>query len=419
MDSFLRKWIEPFYYRFYLIPLSRYRQKRLVRDIRKRGYANVVFIVSSLPMWRFQSLYDKLREDSRLRVHIATYPFPTFSPGQKQEAMTRLHHFFESHKTPFIDLSAEKRPGTVLRQTIDPDIIFYPQPYNNLFLTDLDGQFFQDKLLCYIPYAMLTAKESWAYQNRLNNIAWRVFFQSESRKREAAAVVYNAGRNISVTGEPMADAFAQSLEKDVWKQQEKPKKRVIWAPHCAITEGGLLHRDSFTWLSEVMLGIASDYKDHIQFAFKPHPKLLSVLYDFPGWGKTRADAYFQKWADGANTQLETGDYIDLFKSSDAMIHDSSSFSVEYHFTGKPVLFLSSDLNRVLEPLNDLGRQAILAHYQGKSKDDITAFLENTVLSGKDPLCEDRKRFKEQYFSCPNNKTAVENIYQDIVTSLWG
>ena len=69
--------------------------------------------------------------------------------------------------------------------------------------------------------------------------------------------------------------------------------------------------------------------------------------------------------------------------------------------------------------NSLGRQAILAHYQGKSKDDITAFLENTVLSGKDPLCEDRKRFKEQYFSCPNNKTAVENIYQDIVTSLWG
>ena len=419
MDSIFRQWIEPAYYKLYLIPLSEYRQKKLVKEIRKRGYAKVVFIVSSLPMWRFQSIYDSMRADARLRVQLVTYPFPTFSENQKQESMNSLHCFFEAHQMPFLDLSKEAHPGTVLRQTIDPDIIFYPQPYNNLFLTDLDSQYFSDKLSCYIPYAMLTAKEAWAYHNRLNNVAWRVFFQSESRKREAAPVLYNAGRNIVVTGDPLADEFTKPLEKDIWKKQEKTKKRVIWAPHSAITEGGLLHRDSFTWLSEAMLEIASEYKDRIQFAFKPHPKLLSVLYDFPGWGKARADAYYQKWATGTNTQLETGDYIDLFKSSDAMVHDSSSFSVEYHFTGKPVLFLSSDLSKILEPLNEFGRAAILAHYQGKSKDDIIGFLDTIVLKGEDYRFEERNRFRETQLLPAGNKTVAENIYQEFVVSLWG
>ena len=417
MDSIFRQWIEPAYYKLFLIPSSEYRQKKLVKEIRKRGYAKVVFIVSSLSMWRFQDLFEKFQGDSRFRVCMATFPFPSYSPEQKTEAMKNLHGFFSAHRMPFIDLSQEARPGQTLRQQADPDIIFYPQPYNNLFFNDLDNQHFPDKLLCYIPYAMLTAKDSWAYQSRLNNIAWHLFFQSEARKQEASAVLYNHGKNIVVTGEPMADAFNKPLEKDIWKPQDQQKKRVIWAPHYTITEGGLLHRDSFTWLSEAMLDIAAEYKTRIQFAFKPHPKLLSVLYELPDWGKEKADAYYNRWANGSNTQLETGEYVDLFKSSDAMIHDSSSFSVEYHFTGKPVLFLSSDLNSVLSSLNDFGKQAILAHYQGNDKDHIVSFLEKTVLNGEDPRYEERQRFRERFLLSPGNRSVTESIFQVFVDSL--
>ena len=215
----------------------------------------------------------------------------------------------------------------------------------------------------------------------------------------------------------MADAFNKPLEKDIWKPQDQQKKRVIWAPHYTITEGGLLHRDSFTWLSEAMLDIAAEYKTRIQFAFKPHPKLLSVLYELPDWGKEKADAYYNRWANGSNTQLETGEYVDLFKSSDAMIHDSSSFSVEYHFTGKPVLFLSSDLNSVLSSLNDFGKQAILAHYQGNDKDHIVSFLEKTVLNGEDPRYEERQRFRERFLLSPGNRSVTESIFQVFVDSL--
>lgn len=417
LEKILREALEPFLYRFILIPQANRGHKRRIRVIRDRGTARVAFIMSSLPMWRFQGLYDLLKQDSRFQLLQAIYPFPTYTEEQKVSSVKQILDYCEERGMPVINLSSERNPGTTLKEGFNPDIVFYPQPYNDLFLNDLDNQFFSDRLICYIPYAMLTAKESWAYKNRLNNIAWRVFFQSSIRKEEAVKVLYNAGRNIRVTGEPLADLFNGAADKDVWKKQDTLKKRVIWAPHFSITEGGYLHRDSFTWLSETMREIARQYQDRIQFAFKPHPRLKSVLYELPDWGKDRTDAYYESWENGSNTQLETGNYIDLFKTSDAMVHDCSSFSVEYHFTEKPVLFLSSDLSGVLDKLNDFGREAILVHYQGQTKEDILSFLEDIVLSGNDPRVDERRHFKEKYLSKPGSRSVAENIYYDLLTSL--
>ena len=101
-----------------------------------------------------------------------------------------------------------------------------------------------------------------------------------------------------------------------------------------------------------------------------------------------------------------------------MIHDSSSFSVEYHFTGKPVLFTAADLNPITSILNDFGQAAIQGHYQGKDFDDITSFLDNVVLKGDDPMKEDRQAFYNQYLMPPGGKSVAENIYQEIVSSIW-
>lgn len=370
-------------------------------------------------MWRFQPLFDQLSKDSRFDLHIALFPLTTFSQVQQHSAVQQLRSYFSEHQIPFLDLSDNPTPGKVLHKELDPDILFYPQPYNHLFGNDLDSYSFSDRLLCYIPYAMLTASEPWAYKSHLNNIAWRLFFHSESRKKEAAEVLYNEGENIRVVGEPMSDLFANPILRDVWKPQEREKKRVIWAPHFTLSDDYYLHRDSFTWLCDFMLDVALRYRDQIQFAFKPHPRLLSVLYDRPDWGKERADTYYSRWAEGENTQLETGYYIDLFKGSDAMIHDSSSFTVEYHFTGNPVLFTATDLAPITNILNEFGQAALRAHYQGKDNKDILSFLDNVVLGEKDPMKQQRQAFFDQYLLPPQGRSVAENIYQEIVTSLWG
>ena len=46
-----------------------------------------------------------------------------------------------------------------------------------------------------------------------------------------------------------------------------------------------------------------------------------------------------EWESLSNAQLETGKYVDLFMTSDAMIHDCGSFTIEYHYTLKPVMYL--------------------------------------------------------------------------------
>lgn len=417
-ENLIRKITEPYYYRFFLIPQAKRRQKKRINVIQKKGRASIVFLVSSLPMWRFQSLFDRLSIDKRFDCHIAIFPFPTFSPTQQETALQQLRAFFQDRSIPLLDLSSYPSPGQTLRKDLDPDIIFYPQPYNKLYGNDLDNSFFLDKLLCYIPYAMLTANEPWAYKCHLNNVAWRLFFPSDASKEEAKAVLYNRGKNIHVVGEPMADLFRQPIIQNVWKPQEKQKKRVIWAPHFSLPTDGFLHRDSFSWLSSFMLNVAKHYQDQIQFAFKPHPRLLSVLYDMPDWGKDKADEYYDLWANGANTQLNTGNYVDLFKESDAMVHDSSSFTVEYHFTGKPVLFMTTDLHAVTSILNDFGKEAVMAHYQGTCPEDITSFLEDVVIGGNDPMKEKRSCFYQKYLSPPGSNSFSENIYQELVSSLW-
>ena len=417
LENRIREATEPAYFKWVLIPRARCNHRKRIRCIRERGSATVAFIVSSMPMWRFQGLCDLLRNDPRFRVVIALYPFPTFSQAQKDASMEELRGYFTQKEIPFLDLSAESQPGMVLREKVHPDLLFYPQPYNHLFDNDLDNQHFRDSLVCYIPYAMLTAKERWAYRTLLNDTAWRLFYPSEARKREAMEVLYNGGKNIRITGEVMSDAFLAPVGKSVWKPQETEKKKVIWAPHFSISETGMLHRDSFLWLNGFMWELARKYEDTIQFAFKPHPRLLTELYRHADWGPDKADAYYRQWAEGANTQLETGPYIDLFKESDAMIHDCGSFSVEYHFTRKPVMFTTQDIQASIGNQNELGRDGILVHYQGGTEAEIMALLEETVLGGIDPKQAEREAYYNKYLRPPGEHSVAENIYNEILAGI--
>ena len=417
LENKIRRITEPAYYRFYLIPRARHHQRLALQRIQKSGKARLCFIVSSLPMWRFQLLLDLLRLDSRFDVTIAVFPFTNFSQSARNTSAYEIVSYFESLGISCLNLCDEPAPGKVLKETANPDILFYPQPYNHLFCNDLDCFDFDDKLICYVPYAALTARDDWAYRSYLNDIAWRLFYPSEARKQEASRVLYNKGENICIVGEAISDLFSTPIVSDPWAKQGTTKKRVIWAPHYSIKETGMLHRDSFTWLSRCMWDIAVRYEDRIQFAFKPHPRLLSELYSLEGWGKEKADAYYEKWAEGSNTQLITGSYVELFKGSDAMIHDCGSFSVEYHFTGKPVMFTTQDINAAIANQNELGRDGILAHYLGSSESDIVGFIENTVLAGKDPMKTVREEYYQKYLRPPGDQSVAANIYNEILTGL--
>lgn len=421
LESFIekiRRLTEPEYFKFWLIPRARIRQFWCVRRIREKGTARIVFLVCSLPMWRSQSLYDRLKKDSRFSVSIAIYPTYRLTPkAQIENEMMVLGEYFSKKGVPFLDLSNEPLPGKALREIINPDIIFYPQPYNHFYWNDLDNQYFGDKLICYIPYGTLVSQVPWLDKGLLNNTAWRLFYLSASRKQQVLSILYNQGKNIRITGDPFSDLFRESTLTNVWKDQKRRKKRVIWAPHHSIKDGDLFHHNSFVWLNETMLKLAETYKDRIQFSFKPHPRLFLVLCELPGWGRKRAEEYYQTWKEGENTQLDLGPYLDLFKESDALIHDCASFTAEYFFVKKPALYTTKDINFIINQSNSLGKIALAAHYHCDSEEGIVDFIENTILGEYDPLKSDREEFFQKHLLSPNGQSAAENIYNEILSGL--
>ena len=115
-----------------------------------------------------------------------------------------------------------------------------------------------------------------------------------------------------------------------------------------------------------------------------------------------------------NAQLELGQYIDLFMTSDALIHDCSSFTNEYMYTRKPVMYLlrgSAEIH--CSQLNSYSREAFNLHYFGRSDSDIEAFIVD-VLNGVDPYRDPREKYYEKYLSPINGKSACDNIINAIL-----
>ena len=91
----------------------------------------------------------------------------------------------------------------------------------------------------------------------------------------------------------------------------------------------------------------------------------------------------------------SGDYMDLFANSDAMIHDCSSFIGEYLFTEKPCCYMLKSQQEIEDVLNPMGMACIKNYYKAFSKEDIMKFIDDVVVSGIDPLKEGREKFSRQ------------------------
>ena len=312
-----------------------------------------------------------------------------------------------------------------LSRDLEADILFFTNPHA-ITKSRYYSEAFQKHLSCYVPYAHQVSRYD-DYQAQYNqffhNALWILFAPHEYDKEISTRVARNKGRNVVVSGYPALEQLRiQASEKgqsssDVWKQQAVAKKRIIYAPHHTIDAPDLPYA-SFLKYAEFFAESAEKYADTIQWAFKPHPFLRQKLYLHQGWGRDRTDKYYEFWASSENTQLEEGEYLELFDESDAMIHDSGSFLAEYHYTLKPVMFLKAveDLENFL---NEFGRNALNACYQGTGTDDIEGFI-NMVLDDDDPMKNRRVEFVETeispYFA---DTTPSKSILSEIKGRLTG
>lgn len=376
-----------------------------IKQIRKKRQITVLFIIGEASTWKTETLYQAMLAHPRFRPVLGVTESLQV-PGSKSILIDYLR---EKHYD-YVDLD---QPGNSIAR-IHPDIKFYYKPYESNYRHGLYFDYNLRSLVCSINYGFSSSGGPVAFRHEIRQYAWREFVENSSMVKEMAAVGKDI-RNKAVTGIPLQDFLSQPKETfaDPWKGSGG-KKRIIYAPHHSFKgcNGNFIEYATFLRFGEFMLRMAEKYADRVQWVFKPHPSLRLRLET--EWGKERSAAYYRKWAELPNAQTELGAYNDIFHYSDAMIHDCSSFIVEYQYSGKPVLFLEEESHTKEQmQLSEFGYAAYKAHYHAKTEEEIESFIKQ-VINGDDPMKSEREAFFEQYLRIPNGKTACQNIIDTIL-----
>ena len=167
-----------------------------------------------------------------------------------------------------------------------------------------------------------------------------------------------------------------------------------------------------------MKKLCSKYKEKLVWCFKPHPLLKPKLYIHPEWGKEKADLYYDFWKNEENTQIELGEYTNLFCTADAMIHDSSSFLAEFLYTKKPVLYTISEKNDCFSNFSEFGKKAYNSCYHAKNITDIDNFLTEIITNPTIDLKQEHLDFlTQEIVPMFENKQPSDTIISIIKSSI--
>ncbi|MCK5825179.1 MAG: CDP-glycerol glycerophosphotransferase family protein [Ichthyobacteriaceae bacterium] len=390
-------------------------QKKNLKEIKLKDKFIVSFFIIHESVWKYSKVYELFNNDPRFEVNVVVCPYVIYGDDNMYSTMDSVYKSFTKKGYNTIK-TFDNNKWLDVKKEINPDFVFFTNPHD---LTKKEYYFknFEDRLTCYVPYNFGNSHLFvMMYDQNFHNQIWRLYAETEIHKSYSKKYARNLGDNVVVTGYPGVDCFIDETDDIVNTWKNNDRKKIIWAPHHTIdNDKAFLSYSSFLTYAEFFLELADIYSNKIQFAFKPHPLLINKLYSDEVWGEKKTNEYYKKWEELENCQLELTDYDGLFKYSDAMIHDSGSFIIEYLYTKKPVMFTINDDN-VSSRMNSFGEMAFNQHYHANSKQDIIDFID-MVIKGEDCKKLDRDKFYADNLVPTNNISASKNIYIDILQQL--
>lgn len=411
----INKTYEKIRQRYLYYKLPKLQHNALVR-LKNKSTIKCVFFVVQYQGWKYDVVYKLMVKNSRFCPVILICPSVNFGRETMLMHLRDSFNYFKSRNYNVINSYDEEKDKYVdVLSEVCPDIIFYTNPYEGL----IDDRYyitnFLETLTVYVPYAFNNNIDHNFCQNLpLHNYVWRYYAESDEHRLYSLKYSNCKGRNVVTTGYPGIESFLDNNYKcryDDWKIRDNTRKRIIWAPHHTIVNVGKVNYSCFLQYADFMLEMVDKYKNDVQFVFKPHPLLKDRLESF--WGKEKTIDYYSKWEKGVNCSFCDGDYVDLFFSSDAMIHDSGSFLIEYLYLNKPVMRTINDIP--LEKMyNSFALKCLEQHYFAQSKHDIEQFIQN-VISEIDPLKEQRTKFVNEVLMPKGSPS--QNIINDILDSI--
>jgi hypothetical protein len=404
-------------------PYYNKRQKhyqRVVQKLKEKEKIKVSFFLIHESIWKYERVYQLLAADERFEPLVVICPYTIHGDDNMYNEMNQAYTNFKAQGYNVVKTYNEQSDTWLdVKKEINPDIVFFTNPHK-LTKPEYYINNFLDCLTCYVPYAFVVIHSLEMHYNQpFHNLLWRGFYETPVHLNFARKLAVNKGSNVSVTGYPGIDSLLDKDYKpeDPWKLKDRSLKRIVWAPHHSIEgDGSGLDYSNFQAYCQFFLQFAQENKDRIQMAFKPHPLLRPKLYKNSNWGKARTDAYYAQWETLPNGLLNESEYIDLFLTSDAMIHDSASFVVEYLYTRKPVMFTVRD-EAIASRFNKFGKLALSQLYHGKSEQEIVNFIDDVVIGCVDGMKNERMTFMDEHLIPLNNRMASENIYTEIKNAI--
>lgn len=380
-----------------LIMLPKIHQKAIDR-IRNKDKIKVAFFLINVDTWKLDTLYWMFNNEDRFDAVIVLCPFVSKGIEFLKIELNKGKIYCENKKYNYLVAYDEiNSVGIDVKKIINPDIIFFTNP-NALTFSKLCISNYFNYLTCYIPYSFrIDTLYEYEFDNDLVNLTWINFYETSIHEKLAKKYARNNAYNVFVSGYPFMDNYKSKKSNElVWKPQSRRKKRIIWAPHWTIKgyQNTGLDWSCFLNYHEFILRIAEEYESKIQVAMKPHPFLKNTLSQPCLWGVNKTEKYFKKWQLLSNCQIVDGEYVNLFLESDAMIHDSGSFMVEYLALNKPVAYTLSQKN-LNNRFNEFGNNVLAGHYLINSENELKEFIMN-VIEEIDPLSSGRKNIIKQH-----------------------
>jgi len=386
--------------------------KIIEESLRKSKKIKVIFLLINVDSWKLDSVYNAFKNNNRYEATVVVCPFTSKGNAFLSVEMAKSKLFCKAKEYEYFVAYDEVTGNTIdAKQELEPDIVFFSNP-NALTSSKLLFSNFSDILTCYVPYSFrIDTLYQYSYDCKFVNSMWINFYESPMHKQLAEQYAKNKGVNVVSYGFPFMDNYIENKHlKSVWISSDK--KRIIWAPHWTIKGGQDTGLDwaCFLIYHEPILSLAKEFEADIEIAIKPHPFLMETLSKEELWGRDKTVAYFDKWANMDNCHIVNGDYIDLFMSSDALIHDSGSFMTEYLALNKQVAY-TVNAKDISKRFNEFGGKVLTGHQLIHSTQELRSFILN-VINGDDPLSERRKEIIDEE-NLMTSRPISENILQHI------
>ncbi|MDL2280895.1 CDP-glycerol glycerophosphotransferase family protein [Selenomonadales bacterium OttesenSCG-928-I06] len=341
----------------------------------------IVFLVWENSKWNGDILYKKFANSKNFKPIVLVV-----SEDPKD------YEFYELHGYEVYCISNDND-----LQKHNPDIIFYQQPWYSLADKFTPAKLSKYALLCYFPYAISTTIELPMIWNKCELFfkslyCHFVFNQTLSEQFKSYGVF-----NTIVTGHPKLDVYNTPIKINLWKNKNKYK--IIYAPHHSFEDTSLKWA-TFQWNGKEILKMAKNNPD-TEWVFKPHPIFKKNLLNNKIMTAQEIDSYFDEWAKIGQV-YESGNYFDIFRTSNLLITDCGSFLTEYLPTKNPVIHLVAQ-NKTTVYRSSIYEQSSRNYYKVKNSEELEQTFNMLVKENEDPLKTNRlKDASEITFSSAEN-----------------